>query len=95
MYVPKIFRDPILLTSLHPQAGSVISGRISDRVVIKWRKIRGNDWVPEDRLRATLFGIAVLCPLSVLLSGVVTTFARGHLGLALNLLCLFVNGAGV
>lgn len=92
---PKLILIQLHSRQLSTQVGSVISGRLSDRLVIKWRKERGDCWVPEDRLRASVFGIAVLCPMSVLLSGVVTTFVRGYLGLVLNLSCLFFNGAGV
>ena len=34
-------------------------------------------------------------PLSVLASGLVTTYVAGPIGLTLNLLCFFVNGVGV
>ncbi|KAJ7244204.1 MFS general substrate transporter [Mycena haematopus] len=75
--------------------GAPLAGMISDRVVIKWRKRRGGEWVPEDRLRATLFGAATLVPLSIVLCGVITHFVPGPLGLSLNLFCFFLNGLGV
>ena len=75
--------------------GAVIVGRISDWTVIKWRKKRGGVWYPEDRLRASMIPLAVLTPLSVLVSGIVNKFVDGPLGLFLSLICLFVNGAGV
>ena len=43
----------------------------------------------------TLPGALVLVPLSVLLSGLLTGYLPGTLGLVLNLLCLFVNELGV
>ncbi|KDQ59898.1 hypothetical protein JAAARDRAFT_126502 [Jaapia argillacea MUCL 33604] len=75
--------------------GSPLAGHISDKVVVKWRKRRGGVWVPEDRLRATLSGGLILVPMSILLSGLVTQFIEGRLGLILNLVCLFVNGIGI
>jgi len=55
---------------------------------------RNGIWVPEDRLRVILIG-GLFVPLSVGLSGLVTTYIAGPLGLVLNLLCLFMNGVGV
>lgn len=75
--------------------GAPLAGRISDRIVQKWRKRRGGEWVPEDRLRGTLVAAAVLVPLSVFAIGVITQYVEGRLGLALNLVCLFFNGLGV
>lgn len=68
---------------------------ISDRMVIKWRKRRGDKWVPEDRLRATLPGALVLVPCSILFSGLVTQYVQGTTGLVLNMILLFMNGLGV
>ncbi|KAJ7496990.1 MFS general substrate transporter [Mycena latifolia] len=75
--------------------GAPLAGMLSDRIVIKWRKRRGGIWVPEDRLRATLFGGATFVPLSVVLCGLITHFIEGPLGLFLNLVCFFFNGLGV
>lgn len=77
------------------KVGSVLTGRISDPIVVKWKKRRGGNWIPEDRLRATLFGGGVLVPLSIILCGVATEHLKGKVGLIFNLVCLFVNGAGV
>ncbi|KZT09415.1 MFS general substrate transporter [Laetiporus sulphureus 93-53] len=74
--------------------GSLLAGPISDRNVVKWRAHRAGEWVPEDRLRATLWPAATLVPLSVLFSGLTTRFIDGKLGIALNLACLFMNGIG-
>jgi hypothetical protein len=68
---------------------------LSDRIVVSLKKRRGGKWVPEDRLRATLGGAAFLVPLSVLGCGLVTRYVDGHIGLAVNLVLLFVNGFGV
>ncbi|EKM56177.1 uncharacterized protein PHACADRAFT_95579 [Phanerochaete carnosa HHB-10118-sp] len=57
--------------------GAPLTGRISDWMVVKWRKRRGGIWVPEDRLRAALPGAAVMVPCSVLFSGLVTQCFRG------------------
>ncbi|KIM80027.1 hypothetical protein PILCRDRAFT_73598 [Piloderma croceum F 1598] len=75
--------------------GAPLAGRISDRLVIQWRKRRSGEWVPEDRLRGTLFGGGFLVPVSVLCSGFITHYVEGNVGLALNLVCLFFNGLGV
>ncbi|KIJ04821.1 Drug:H+ antiporter-1 family protein, partial [Paxillus involutus ATCC 200175] len=75
--------------------GAPIAGRISDITSRQWRQKRQGVWVPEDRLRKTWIGALVLCPLSIAASGLLTTFVDGPIGLALNLLCLFSNGAGV
>ncbi|PSR79166.1 hypothetical protein PHLCEN_2v7137 [Hermanssonia centrifuga] len=75
--------------------GAPLTGALSDRMVVKWRKKRGNQWVPEDRLRATTLGAAVFVPLSILLCGILTTYVDGTPGLILNCLCLFMNGLGV
>ncbi|OBZ75053.1 MFS antiporter QDR3 [Grifola frondosa] len=75
--------------------GAPLAGRMSDRIVVKWRKRRGGKWVPEDRLRAALFGGLVFVPFSVLLSGLTTQFVKGPVGIVLNLACLFMNGIGV
>src|SRR6202020_615060 len=78
-----------------PIVGAPLAGRISDRLVTKWRKRRAGEWVPEDRLRGTLFGAVFLVPVSVLCSGIITHYVGGKVGLALNLICLFLNGLGV
>ena len=75
--------------------GAPLAGRISDRLLAKWLKRRGGEWVPEDRLRATLFGAAFLVPVPVLCSGIITHYGGGNVGLGLNLVCLFFNGLGV
>ncbi|KAF9460888.1 major facilitator superfamily domain-containing protein [Collybia nuda] len=75
--------------------GAPLAGRLSDRVIVKWRQKRGGEWYPEDRLRAAMSGAMFLVPLSILCAGLVTEYVDGKLGLILNLLCLFVNGVGV
>lgn len=75
--------------------GASFAGRISDTIVVRWRKRRGGVWVPEDRLRATLGGALILVPMSVLGSGLATQFVEGRLGLIINLVCFFANGIGV
>ena len=68
---------------------------MADRAVVQWRKRRGGEWVPEDRLRACLWGAGVFVPLSVLLSGLTVAFVPGTPGIVLNLVWLFMNGIGV
>ncbi|KAJ7097115.1 MFS general substrate transporter [Mycena belliarum] len=75
--------------------GAPLAGWFSDRTVVKWRAKRGGVWVPEDRLRGAQIGAVLLVPLAMLTSGVATTYIPGPAGLALNLLCFFVNGVGV
>ncbi|KAJ7782795.1 MFS general substrate transporter [Mycena metata] len=75
--------------------GAPVAGILSDRMVIKWRKLRGGEWVPEDRLRATLWPGATIVPLSVVFCGLITTYIPGPLGLTLNLISFFFNGIGV
>jgi MFS family permease len=75
--------------------GAPFSGRLSDKIVVKCRKERGGEWYPEDRLRATLFSAGVMVPLSTLACGFLTAYVPGKMGLALNLICLFVSGLGV
>jgi hypothetical protein len=73
---------------------SAIAGRLSDAMVEKRKVAHKGIWVPEDRLRVILTG-GLFVPLSVGLSGLVTAYIGGPLGLVLNLLCLFMNGVGV
>ncbi|KAK0455358.1 MFS general substrate transporter [Desarmillaria tabescens] len=76
--------------------GAPLAGRLSDRVVIASRKKYGiNSWRPEERLKAALVGALILVPLPVLLSGLITQYVDGELGLVLNLTCFFINGVGV
>ncbi|KAK0227603.1 MFS general substrate transporter [Armillaria fumosa] len=76
--------------------GAPLAGYLSDRAVISARKKYGEDsWKPEERLRAALIGSLIPVPLSVLLSGLITQYVDGRLGLVLNLLCFFMNGVGV
>jgi hypothetical protein len=75
--------------------GAPIAGRISDRVIVRWREKRNGCLVPEDRLRAALPGALIFLPIPVLLSGVFTHYVPGTLGLVLNMLCFFISGIGV
>ncbi|KAF8880847.1 major facilitator superfamily domain-containing protein [Infundibulicybe gibba] len=75
--------------------GAPLAGRISDKIVVKWRQRRGGVWYPEDRLRVTLVGAAFLVPFSILFSGLLSQFIGGKTSLILNLICLFINGVGV
>jgi len=74
--------------------GAPLAGRLSDKVIIKWRNRREGIWYPEDRLRAGLGAALFLVPLSILFSGLLTQFVPGKVGLVLNLVCLFCNGIG-
>lgn len=82
------------ISSCFHAVGAPLAGRISDRIIVKWKTRRGV-WVPEDRLRGTLVGAFFFVPLSVLLSGLVTTYVDGVPGLVANLMLLFMNGLGV
>jgi hypothetical protein len=82
-------------SSNHAPVGALLAGRISDEIIIKWRRKRGGVWYPEDRLRAAYLGGLVFAPLSVLGCGFMTEFIEGRAGLMLNLIFLFMNGLGV
>jgi len=84
-----------LPTGLGNMIGAPLAGRLSDKIVVNWRKKRGGIWYPEDRLRATIPGALFLVPVSTLASGLLTRYVPGKLGLVLNLFCLFINGIGV
>ena len=75
--------------------GVTIVGRVSDHIVIKWRRKRKGVWYPEDRLRAAIVPLAAIIPLSLSAFGFVNKFVDGDLGLGLSLVCLFANGGGV
>ncbi|KAL1706303.1 major facilitator superfamily domain-containing protein [Schizophyllum commune] len=72
--------------------GAPLAGRLSDRALTKGH---GERLCPEDRLRAALPGAGILVPLSALSAGLVVRFVPGPLGLAMNLICFFMNGIGV
>ena len=75
--------------------GAPLSGRLSDRLVVYYRKKRGGVWYPEDRLRVALPSALILVPIPVLISGILIEYVPGTLGLILTLVCLFVDGFGV
>ncbi|KAI0776371.1 MFS general substrate transporter [Irpex lacteus] len=75
--------------------GSSWAGPYSDRVLISLRKGRNGVWIGEDRLRATYLGGAVLAPMSILVSGLLTQFWKGNGSFIPNMICLIVNGIGV
>lgn len=75
--------------------GAYISGHLSDKAVIAGRKRRGGEWVPEDRLLATIPGALVIAPLSVLIFGWTVRFIPGTTGLIICLFAIFFNGLGV
>lgn len=79
----------------HSQVGATVGGRFADRAVIRGRLRREGKWVPEDRLRVSLFGALILLPLSLSIFGLTTQFFPGKFGLIVNLVCLFMNGVGV
>jgi len=84
-----------LPTGIGNVLGAPLAGWLSDRSIVSWKAKRGGQYVPEDRLRSTLFGACFCVPVSILLSGIVTTYVDGHLGIILNIICLFINGIGV
>jgi MFS family permease len=75
--------------------GAPLAGRISDHIVVHWRARRKGEWVPEDRLRATIVGAGIMVPMSVLLSGLITNLVPGRIGIGLNVVVLLMNGIGV
>jgi hypothetical protein len=77
------------------KVGSQIGGHLADHTVKQWLKKRSDAFVPEDRLRATLYGAALIMPLSVLGFGLVTQFWAGAGGLVVVLVLWFTFGVGV
>ncbi|KAI0310281.1 major facilitator superfamily domain-containing protein [Amylostereum chailletii] len=75
--------------------GAPLAGRMSDTILTKWKRQRGDIWVPEDRLRASIFGMLVLVPIPMAVSGAATRYVSGTPGIVINLVCLFINGVGV
>ncbi|PIL33166.1 MFS general substrate transporter [Ganoderma sinense ZZ0214-1] len=75
--------------------GSPLAGYLSDRAVVLRRARRGGVWVPEDRLHATLWGAAVLVPVSVVAEGLTIRYVPGVTGIILVVFWLFVNGIGL
>ncbi|KAF8061835.1 major facilitator superfamily domain-containing protein [Lyophyllum atratum] len=92
---PALIGACFLPAGLGNMIGAPLAGRLSDKLIISWRARRLGIWYPEDRLRATLPSALLLVPLSVLLSGVLTTYVPGKWGLIGNLVCLWANGVGV
>ena len=84
----------VLANCLRLLVGAPLSGHLSDRIIVYYRKKRGV-WYPEDRLLVTLPSALTLVPLSVLISALLTEYVPGALGLMLNIMCLFVSGLGV
>lgn len=86
---------------LHPSihylssVGAPLAGRLSDYIVVRYRRQRGGVWYPEDRLRAALYALP-LVPTSMLITGLSVTYISDKIwGLTVFLVCLFVNGVGV
>ncbi|PIL33144.1 MFS general substrate transporter [Ganoderma sinense ZZ0214-1] len=75
--------------------GAPLAGYLSDRAIIVWRERRGGVWVPEDRLRAAIWGTAFCVPVSTLAAGLTMKYVPGLPGIAILLVCLFLNGVGV
>ncbi|KAJ7855850.1 hypothetical protein B0H13DRAFT_1902896 [Mycena leptocephala] len=54
-FAPLIYQYPVCACTQFPDGnkhtGHITSGQLSDRMVIKYRALRGNLWVPKDRLR--------------------------------------------
>ncbi|VDC03564.1 unnamed protein product [Peniophora sp. CBMAI 1063] len=74
--------------------GAPIAGRLSDIIIIRARAKRGT-WVPEDRLRASVPGVAALVPISLLGFGLTIRFIPGTAGLVVCLVLLFIHGVGI
>ncbi|KAK4049269.1 hypothetical protein OIV83_004205 [Microbotryomycetes sp. JL201] len=74
---------------------SPFAGRYADWMLKHYLKKRNGVYLPEDRLRATLIGGAFLLPTSVLVLGWILEKVDGKAGLALTVILLFTNGAGL
>jgi MFS family permease len=90
---PWVCYAPLVLFTC--SVGAPIGGRLSDAVVRRAKEKSNRVWVPEERLRAAWLAGLVLVPMSVTLSGFTTAYVDGALGLVINLVCLFNDGAGV
>lgn len=75
--------------------GAPLAGYLSDKAIVVWRERRGGVWVPEDRLRAAKWGAAFCVPVSTLVAGLTMKYVPGIPGIAIMLVCLFLNGIGV
>jgi len=75
--------------------GAPLAGRISDLIIVGAKKKRSGVWVPEDRLRASVPGVGLIVPVSLLVCGFCTQYVPGTLGIVLTLIFLFINGVGV
>ncbi|GAA5876347.1 hypothetical protein JCM8547_008889 [Rhodosporidiobolus lusitaniae] len=71
------------------------TGKSADWVLKRWLKKRNGVYVPEDRLRATLFGLAIFLPGTVLSLGWVIERVGGKVGLAWAIILLFLSGASL
>ncbi|KAJ2922180.1 hypothetical protein H1R20_g14915, partial [Candolleomyces eurysporus] len=60
--------------------GAPLAGRLSDHTITRLKAQRGR-WYPEDRLRAALLPALTLVPVSAIVSGWLTTYVDGRVGL--------------
>ncbi|GAA6017760.1 hypothetical protein JCM10207_000488 [Rhodosporidiobolus poonsookiae] len=74
---------------------SRFSGKYADWTLRHWLKKRNGQYVPEDRLKATLLGGGIVLPGSVLALGWVLDRVGGKVGLAWTVILLFVDGVGL
>lgn len=90
---PAIISVCFVLVAIGNMFGTLLSGRISDIVVVHHKAHRNGIWLPEDRLRTALPATLVGVPFAVLVFGLVAEYLPGSwVGLSLCLSCLFVNG---
>ncbi|GAA6050843.1 hypothetical protein JCM3770_005734 [Rhodotorula araucariae] len=71
------------------------TGLYADWTLRRWLTRRGGHYYPEDRLRASLIGGAVVLPCSVLALGWVLDKGSGKAGLAGAVVLLVINGIGL
>ncbi|BGP43508.1 hypothetical protein JCM10449v2_007543 [Rhodotorula kratochvilovae] len=71
------------------------TGIYADWTLRRWLKHRGGHYYPEDRLRASLVGGAVVLPCSVLALGWVLDKGSGKAGMACAVVLLVINGIGL
>lgn len=84
-----------LSSSLGNILGAPLGGKVSDKVVMRWRLQRKGIWYPEDRLRASFPAALFAVPLSVVACALGIACIPGPIGLMVCLVGLFVNGIGV
>ncbi|PYH87929.1 MFS general substrate transporter, partial [Aspergillus ellipticus CBS 707.79] len=73
--------------------GSIVGGRLSDRMVKKWIVKRNGVRLPQDRLNSGLITLLGVLPVAALVYG--WTLQEGKGGMAVPIIAAFFGGAGL